>query len=283
MTESPAKGTLFVVGTPIGNLEDITLRAIRTLAEVDAIAAEDTRVTSKLCARHGISAKLESFREQNATRAIPRIIQRLLAGADIALVTDAGTPSISDPGVDLVAEARKAGISVTPVPGPSALATALSAAGLKGRGARFIGFLPRGGRRREECIRSICCDPSIAVLYESPHRIGKTLQELAQELGPRQAVVMRELTKRHEEIVQGTLEELKVRFSGEVKGEISLVIEGWKTEHERLLTDDDLKKLIRDELARGGSAKDIANALSRNLGISRKKIYNLAVDEIKNR
>ena len=271
------KGTLYVVGTPIGNLEDISLRALRILAEVHVIASEDTRVTTKLCRRHNIETPLTSFREQNAKVAIPKLLNRLESGQHVALVTDAGTPSVSDPGVDLVAAAQKAHILVTPIPGPSALATAISVAGLLGDGIHFVGFLPRSGRRRKEGIQTIRVDPALTVIYESPRRIGKTLADLADACDSRQAVLLRELTKLHEEIARGTISELRDRFSGEVKGEITLVIEGSKTFAQEELTEDRLREIIRIELAKGLSVKDVANALSRGLGLPRKRIYDLAV------
>ncbi len=274
------KGTLFVVGTPIGNLEDITLRAIRILKEVDVIAAEDTRVTAKLNRRHNISTPLLSFREQNAGRSLPKIINRLEEGLDVALVTDAGTPSVSDPGVDLVAAASQAGIDVTPIPGASALAAGLSVAGLKGQGVRFLGFLPRSGRRRTDLVQAIASDTALTVLYESPNRLKKTLTDLADVCDPRQAVVLRELTKRHEEIARGTLKELKDHFADNVLGEVTIVLAGSTDLLPGDLTDDRLRELVQKELAKGRSAKDTATALSRGLGLPRKKVYEIAINEM---
>ncbi len=272
-------GTLFVVGTPIGNLEDISLRALRVLGEVALIAAEDTRVTAKLNRRHGIGTPLTSFREQNAARAIPELLARLRSGDDVALVTDAGTPSVSDPGVDLVAAAGEAGIKVVPIPGPSALATALSVAGYTGEGVRFLGFLPRSGKRRKERIQAISQDPSLVVLYEAPKRLAQTLKELADACGERQAAVLRELTKMHEEVARGTLAQLAERFGGRVLGEITVVLAGTDVE-EMEITDDRLVALVRGELEKGHSVKDVATNLSRGLGVPRKRVYDIAVAEM---
>jgi 16S rRNA (cytidine1402-2'-O)-methyltransferase len=275
-------GTLFVVGTPIGNLEDISLRALRVLGEVSLIAAEDTRVTAKLTRKHGIGTPLTSFREQNATRAIPELLARLQQGSDVALVTDAGTPSVSDPGVDLVAAAGEAGISVVPIPGPSALATAISVAGYKGEGVRFLGFLPRSGRRRKERIQAIAEDPSLIVLYEAPKRLAQTLRELGETCGERKAAVLRELTKMHEEVARGTLAQLAERFGGRVLGEITIVIAG--TDVDQLEIDHDrLVALVRVEIEKGHSVKDVSTNLSRGLGVPRKRVYEIAVAEMQHK
>ncbi len=280
MTDRPPPGTLFVVGTPIGNLEDITLRAIRILKDVDLIAAEDTRVTVKLCRRHEIDTPLFSFREQNALRAIPKLEARLAAGEDVALVTDAGTPSVSDPGVDLVAAVRIAGIRVVPIPGPSALAAAVSVAGLPGNGVRFLGFLPRQGRRRKERIQAIAFEPALTVLYEAPNRVHKSLLDLAEACGQRTAVVMRELTKVHEQIELGTLDELAARFDGEVKGEITIVLAGADIDQDAQISDERLREIVISERAKGRSAKDIAAALAHGLGLPKKRVYEIAIEEI---
>lgn len=194
-------GTLFVVATPIGNLEDITLRALRTLREVDLIAAEDTRRTSKLLAHYEIQKPLVSLHEHNETREAARLISKLAAGLSIALVSDAGTPAIADPGCDLVAGAREAGIPVVPIPGANAAVTALSAAGLRADSFLFMSFPPSGGAARERWFLRVAEEPSIVVLYESPHRISRTLADLADCLVNRQILVARELTKVNEELV----------------------------------------------------------------------------------
>ena len=274
---APGPGTLYVVGTPIGNLEDITIRALGILRNVSVIAAEDTRITGRLLARHGVETKCLSFREQNADRVVPGLVDRLLEGQDVALVSDAGTPSISDPGEQLVLAAVAAGVTVTPIPGPSALACAISVAALPGDGVRFAGFLPRAGKNRVERMDAIGADPACTVIYESPRRIGATLEDLARVCPGREAVLCRELTKMHEEIARGPLEELAARFGGEVKGEITLVVAGNREAHAGM-DDESLRKLVDERILAGKSAKDVAAALSATLGVPRKKVYQMAVD-----
>ncbi|MBN2342281.1 MAG: 16S rRNA (cytidine(1402)-2'-O)-methyltransferase [Deltaproteobacteria bacterium] len=273
-------GTLFIVATPIGNLADITFRAVDTLKSVSVIAAEDTRVTQKLLSRYDISTPLVSYREQNAARVVPQLIDTLQAGNDVAVVSDAGTPSISDPGSELVRAAVEAGIRVSPIPGPSAMSAAVSASALDGEGVRFLGFLPRKGKERKERISTIAQDPSCSVLYESPHRLTQTLADLAAECGPRSAVVFRELTKIHEEIRKGTLPELASYFSENVRGEITLIVEGNRATGPGEITDEKLTEMVQKELDVGKSAKDIAASLSTALGIRKKKIYDLTVSLI---
>ncbi|MBW2278106.1 MAG: 16S rRNA (cytidine(1402)-2'-O)-methyltransferase [Deltaproteobacteria bacterium] len=274
-------GTLLVVATPIGNLEDITLRALKCLERAQVIAAEDTRVTRKLLTRHRVDTPLVSFREQNATRAIPQLLAHLEHGHDVALVSDAGTPSISDPGEQLVRAAAEAGYRVSPIPGPSALAAVLSVAGLAGDGVRFIGFLPRTGKRRRERLAVLAEDPACTVLYEAPTRLGKTLLELAAACGDeRHAVVARELTKVHEEIARGPLVELVQRFSGPVKGEIAIVVAGADGVDIENLSEERLLELVQQKIEAGQSAKDVAKNLAPALGLPRKRIYQLAVEAI---
>jgi len=276
-------GTLFVVATPIGNLEDITLRALRVLEEAKLIAAEDTRVTAKLLSRYEIATPRWSFREQNAASAIPRLLERLEAGDDIALVCDAGTPGISDPGVALVEAAAKAGYTVTPIPGASALAAAMSVAALAGEGVRFAGFLPRSGKDRRERLAEIAADRSCTVLYESPNRLAETLRDLEGACGSsRRAVVLRELTKLHEEVARGSLAELASRFAEGARGEIAIAVEG--AEKKVIAVDDEtLRAAIADLLASGSSARDSAAAAAEELGVARKRAYTLALEEAKKR
>jgi 16S rRNA (cytidine1402-2'-O)-methyltransferase len=194
-------GTLFVVATPIGNLEDLSMRALRTLREVDLIAAEDTRRTSKLLAHYEIQKSLVSLHEHNETRESTRLVAKLESGLNIALVSDAGTPGISDPGQYLVAQARGAGIKVVPIPGPNAAVTALSASGLPADSFLFLGFPPPGGTARERWFERLSGEPGSVVFYESPHRVRRTLEELTGHLGERHIIVARELTKVNEELV----------------------------------------------------------------------------------
>ena len=217
--------TLYIVGTPIGNLEDLTRRAARILSEVAAIAAEDTRVTARLLAREGIRKPMISYRAPVERRGLPRVLDAL-AGGDVALVSDAGTPGVSDPGQRLVDAAWAEGHSVVPVPGPSAVAAALSAAGFGGAGYIFTGYLPRkpGEMRR---FAHACREREVpTVAFESPHRILRSLERLAEELPDRRLLVARELTKLHEELARGTPAEVLQALGGRARGEFTLVIAG---------------------------------------------------------
>lgn len=194
-------GTLFVVATPIGNLEDVSMRALRTLREVDLIAAEDTRRTSKLLAHYEIRKTLVSLHEHNETREAPRLISKLASGLNIALVSDAGTPAIADPGYHLVAQAREAGIPVVPIPGANAAIAALSAAGLPADSFLFLGFPPSGGAARDRWFERLATETGTVVFYESPHRIRRTMDEATDYLVKRTILVGRELTKLNEQLV----------------------------------------------------------------------------------
>lgn len=218
-------GTLYVVATPIGNLEDVTLRALRVLKAVELVACEDTRRTRALLARFGIHAPLTSYYEHNKLAKGPAILRALREGKSVALVTDAGTPGVSDPGFLLVREARAAGIPVVPVPGPSALTAALSAAGVPADRFVFEGFLPAKPGRRLRRLEALKALETTVVCYESPHRILATLEAIARVWGGAEIIVARELTKQFEEIVRGPAAALKARFAaGAVRGEFTLVI-----------------------------------------------------------
>ncbi len=218
-------GILYVVATPIGNLEDITLRALRILKEVDVIAAEDTRHTRHLLQRYGIETPLVSFHQHSSAGRLQAIIQRLLAGESVALVTDAGTPGISDPGGVLVAEAHRAGIRVVPIPGASALTALLSVSGLPAHRFRFEGFVPRKEGARKRFFESLADEEVPIVLYESPHRLLKTLQSAYEVLGDRLVVIGRELTKQFEEVFRGRLSEAIEHWQAKPpKGEFVIAI-----------------------------------------------------------
>lgn len=278
-----AAGVLYVVATPIGNLEDITFRAVRILKASALIAAEDTRVTAKLTQKFEIGTRLVTILGKNAKKNISMLIDRLRAGEDVALVTDAGTPSVSDPGFELVTAANQAGIRVSPIPGPSALAAAVSVSGLKGEGVRFFGFLPRGGRRRKELVAAVACETALSVIYESPRRLAQTLAELSEACETRSATVLRELTKINEEVVTGFLDGLAARFSEAApKGEITLLVEGLQTGGDEM-SDADLMRLIERDLDAGKSTKDIANRLSKGLGVPKKHVYQLALSALSER
>ena len=216
-------GTLYVVATPIGNLEDITLRALRVLREVDVIAAEDTRRTGKLLAHFAITTPTISFHAHNARSRVPQLVSRLQAGASVAVVTDAGTPGVSDPGVELVAASAAAGIPVDPIPGPSAPLVAAIASGFPLDSLVILGFVPARSNGRTAFLTGIAATESAVTFFEAPHRIQLTLQEAAVVLGERQIVVGRELTKVHQEFVRGTAAEVLVALA-EPKGEFTVVV-----------------------------------------------------------
>ncbi|HSS92436.1 MAG TPA: 16S rRNA (cytidine(1402)-2'-O)-methyltransferase [Candidatus Dormibacteraeota bacterium] len=216
---------LFVVGTPIGNLEDVTSRAVSVLAEVGAIAAEDTRVTARLLARHGIRKPMISYRAPVERRGLPRVMSALDEG-DVALVSDAGTPTLSDPGQALVEAAWAAGHRVVPIPGPSAITSALSVAGYGGPGFTFLGYLPRKPGEIRRLVASIADDKRPAVAFDSPYRVRKSLALFAEMLPERPLTVARELTKMHEEILRGTAAEILAVLSDPPRGEFTLVISG---------------------------------------------------------
>jgi 16S rRNA (cytidine1402-2'-O)-methyltransferase len=220
-------GILYLVATPIGNLEDITLRALRVLKEVDLIAAEDTRHTGQLLKHFDIKKPLCSFYSHNQDRRSPELVEKLLAGAKVALVTDAGTPGISDPAVSLVSQAVQAGITIVPVPGATALISALVCSGLDPSRFLFLGFLPLKSGKRARLLEQLKEEPGTLVAYESPHRISKTLADLAAVFAPRQAVLGRELTKMHEEFERGDIAELALKYqTKKPRGEYVIVIAG---------------------------------------------------------
>jgi 16S rRNA (cytidine1402-2'-O)-methyltransferase len=215
--------TLFVVATPIGNLEDVSARALRVLSEVTAIAAEDTRVTSRLLARYAIRKPMISYRAPVERRGLPRILDALDAG-DVALVSDAGTPSVSDPGQQLVAAAWAAGHTVVPIPGPSSVTAALSIAGYGGLGFTFLGYLPRKPGEMRRLLGGLGARPAVA--FESPYRIRKSLALVAEVLPDRHITVTRELTKVHEEVLRGTASAVIAALGDRARGEFTLVIDG---------------------------------------------------------
>lgn len=216
---------LYVVATPIGNLEDVTARAVRILGEVGSIAAEDTRVTSRLLARHGIRKPLISYRAPVERRGLPRVLAAL-DSHDVALVSDAGSPTLSDPGQALVAAAWEAGHTVVPIPGPSAITAALSVAGYKGAGFTFLGYLPRKPGEMRRLLATLVNEQRPAVAFESPYRARKSLALLAEVLPERHLTLARELTKVHEQVLRGTPAEVAAALGDNVRGEITLVVSG---------------------------------------------------------
>lgn len=271
---SPPPGTLYVVGTPIGHLEDITLRALSVLAAVDLIAAEDTRTTGRMLARHGIATPRTSYHEHNETRRTPELLQRLKGGASIALVSNAGTPGISDPGYRLVAAAAEAGLRVVPIPGPSAAAAALSVSGLPTDAFLFLGFLSKKAGKRRSQIDALASDGRTVILYESPRRIRPLIAELRAVLGDRRAVLAREMTKVFEEFLRGRLSAIEAALADrdEIKGECTLILAG--PEDPCLEPRQELPQAIRRALAAGGgSLSELARELARRYGLPRQTVY----------
>jgi 16S rRNA (cytidine1402-2'-O)-methyltransferase len=275
----PNPATLYVVATPIGNLGDITARAVEVLKSADRIAAEDTRHTKKLLSHIGIESKaMDALHAHSSTRDVAKLVERLVAGESIALVSDAGTPVVSDPGDALVRAAIAAGVEVVPIPGASALLSALVASGLAGGGGfRFVGFLARDGAARRDANPKICDTSEPVVVYESPERTSDTLRELADATPDRPACVARELTKMHEEIVRGTLQELAER-EGDWRGEIVLVLGAFSpTTREETVDDEALDRRIDEALASGQHAKTIADRLAAWSGRPRREVYERVV------
>ncbi len=277
-SEKGSPGILYLVATPIGNLSDITLRALDILGSVSCIAAEDTRHTRKLLSHHGISSEIISYREMNHARASVRILKCLQNGDDVALVSDAGTPAISDPGKALVAVVRAEGFSVVPVPGPCAAISALAASGLPTDRFLFLGFLPRKKGALNKLLDEIRTEPGTLVFYESPKRLWGTLKNLHEKLGPRKALVARELTKVHETFDVGTLKELAIRYEAGAKGEITIVVHGYTASDPKANVEmrglDELVAALRS--SRPMSSSQVATMLSSLLQLNKKEIYKLA-------
>jgi 16S rRNA (cytidine1402-2'-O)-methyltransferase len=275
--EAPkAEGGLYLVATPIGNLGDISLRALELLAAADVIACEDTRVTGKLTGRYGIKTPLTPYHEHNAAEARPKILARLAAGQAVALVSDAGTPLISDPGYRLVREAIEAGFTVIPLPGASAVLGALSVAGLPTDRFFFEGFLPPKQAGRQKRIAELGTIPATLVLFESGPRLAAALADLAAGLGPRPAAICRELTKLHEEIRRGDLATLAQDYvaGAETRGEIVIVVAPPADDDG---TADDLDDLLRRALARV-SVKDAVGEVALATGRPRREVYQRALE-----
>lgn len=265
-------GCLSVVATPIGCLEDITLRALRLLQEADAILAEDTRHTRTLCSKHGIRTPLRSFHEHTDEAKVDLLVEELVGGAHFALVSDAGTPVVSDPGVYLVSRAAEAGVVVEAIPGPSAVLAALCLAGLPVRQFTFEGFLPKSGREREEALSRILQSRITTVIFESPYRIHTTLEDLERILKDgRRLALCRELTKMHEQTIRGTVEEVRAELSNPARGEITLVIEG--ASEEPVEKDVDVRALVADWKSEGLSTKEMTQRLQRDSGWKRNRAY----------
>ena len=264
-------GTLYIVATPLGNLEDITLRAIRVLKEVTVIACEDTRRTVKILNRYEIRTPLFIFHEYNKVRAGASILRRLRDGESVALVSDAGTPAISDPGFELVRETIGAGIHIEVVPGPSALVAALVVSGLPTDHFTFEGFLPVRREKRRKAMEALASETRTMIFYESPQRLAAFLRDAEEMFGDRRACVVRELTKVHEEILRGTIPELCAEISRResVLGEITLVIGGGAKTVE-LSVEEVVRAALEGD---SGSSRDLAREIAGRTGLSRKEVY----------
>lgn len=272
----PAPGRVCVVATPIGNLADITLRALRVLEDVDVIAAEDTRTARKLLNHHGVRTPLVSYHAHNEAKRTAELLDRLRSGEAVAIVSEAGTPSISDPGHRLVVAAIDEGIVVEPIPGPSSVLAALVVSGLPTDTFLFEGFLPRRGRDRRARLEDLVAEHGTLVFFEAPHRIDASLTDLLDVLGDRHAALCRELTKMHEEVRRGTLSELSEGLARDpAKGEIVLVVEGAEG------AVPDLEGAVEEVLERiseGTSMRDATSAVASDRGVPRRALYDRALE-----
>ncbi|MBZ8182005.1 16S rRNA (cytidine(1402)-2'-O)-methyltransferase [Oscillatoria salina] len=273
-------GNLYVVGTPIGNLEDITFRAIRILQEVDIIAAEDTRHTGKLLQHFQIITPQISYHKYNCQQRQEELLTRLLEGDKIALVTDAGMPSISDPGCELVAACLKQGIKVIPLPGANAAVTALSVAGMNGSEFVFAGFLPTKNKERQTHLETLKNETRTIIFYEAPHRLVTTLQDLAKFVGENREIFLgRELTKLHEECIKMKLGEAIAFYREKTpKGEFTLVMAGAATAEKLTISESELKVELQQMLAQGMTRSQAARQLAQVTNLSRRQIYQLDLD-----
>jgi 16S rRNA (cytidine1402-2'-O)-methyltransferase len=262
---------LAVCATPIGNLEDVTLRVLRELREADLVLCEDTRHTRRLLEHHGIDARLLSYHEHNEAQRTAEVVPRLEAGERVALVSDAGLPAISDPGARLVAAALDAGVAVTVLPGPSAVETALVASGFGTDRFQFLGYLPRGAGERRALWEEVAGWPHAVVAFESPRRLASALASLGEALPERPVAVCRELTKRYEEVVRGPAKAMAARFSGGAKGEITIVI--GPGEPKRKADEDEAVGAVEELVAEGLSRRSAADIVSRVTGVSRNRLY----------
>jgi len=273
---------LYLIATPIGNLEDITYRAVRLLGEVDRIACEDTRHTRHLLTRYGIATPTISYHEHNEAQRIPALLAGLLRGESLALVSDAGTPGISDPGHRLVRAAIEQGIEVVPIPGPTACIAALIASGLPTDSFFFVGFLPARQQARRTRLEEIRPSPATLLLHEAPHRLRETLVDASQILGDRVAVVARELTKFHEQFHSGSLSELAEYFTATPpRGEMTLVIAGCRDHNQDFASPGHslVEEVARLQASEGVSPNEALRRLARQSGLSRRDLYRQYLDE----
>lgn len=278
MTDPGATGSLYVVSTPIGNLGDMSFRAVEVLSSAALVVAEDTRHSRRLLDHYEITTRTSAYHEHNEAREAPRLVRRLLGGESIAIITDAGTPLLSDPGARLVSAAIEAGISVIPVPGASALLAALVGSGLAGEQFTFFGFLPRKGKERLRSLTEIMRMTHTAILYESPVRVGATLNELSEAgAGGRTAVVARELTKKFEEFARGTVAELAARFRDTpARGEVVILIGPATAE---VPSESALREAVHVMREEGVTPRECVERLISERGAPRNLAYRLAHDE----
>ena len=278
-------GTLYIVGTPIGNLEDLTLRAARILGEVSLVAAEDTRVSRRLLSHLGIRPRTTSFHQHNWRGKLDGVLGELAQG-DVALVTDAGMPGISDPGSELVAAAAQAGYQIEVVPGPSALTAAVAISGFPGDGFLFLGFLPRRRKERQESLRKAAASTMPLVLFEAPHRLRATLADLDTVLGDRPLAVCRELTKLHEEVFRGTAAQALEHFDSP-RGEVVVVVQGSQTVSssqagaeagDEVATDEELRRRLSGLRRAGVGAKDAVAQIAESTGLAKNRVYRVWVE-----
>jgi len=274
-------GTLFVVATPIGNLGDITYRAVQILNQVNLIACEDTRHTHKLLQHYGINTKTISYHEHNEQQRTHELLERILNGADVALVSDAGTPTISDPGFRIVQAAALSGVTVIPIPGPSAVITALTVAGLPTDEFLFVGFLPSKATARRNKLKQLVSIEATLIFYEAPHRLAATLKDAASILGDRLAVVARELTKLHEQLRRGQLSELTQHYESEEtpRGEIVLLVDRNAIEPATTTVQSTVADLVARLESEGMDHRLALKRAARELGLSRAEAYRQMLSE----
>lgn len=272
-------GTLYIVATPIGNLEDISARALRVLRQVNLIAAEDTRQTAKLLNHYGLTTPTTSYFEHNKLTKLDLILERLETG-DVALVSDSGFPGLSDPGYELIREAIARGLTVTPIPGPSAILAALVASGLPTDSFVYLGFLPRKANDRGRALAANAADTRTLICLEAPHRLINALNDIRRELGNRRLAVCRELTKVYEEIFRGTAAEAIAYFNqGDVRGEITLVIEGRRDEPKVEPWDNArIRAALADLIVLGVERKEAAKQVAAQSGWDRREVYKIATE-----
>ncbi|HIY92847.1 16S rRNA (cytidine(1402)-2'-O)-methyltransferase [Companilactobacillus sp. HBUAS56275] len=272
-----SKGCLFLVPTPIGNLEDMTFRAVNTLKEADLVAAEDTRNTKNLLNHFEIPTELISFHEHNTAQRIPELIEKMNSGLKIAQVSDAGAPSISDPGKELVKAAIKEGIPVVPLPGATASITALIASGIEPQPFYFFGFLPRKGKERTEALVDLANRSETTIVYESPYRVKKTIQDLIAKFGPdRQITLARELTKIHEAFLRGKLQDVAQYYEeNDPKGEYVLIIAGKPADQTEASSDADLVAAVDNLIDHGKKPNKAIKEVAADNGLKKQTVYNL--------